>query len=431
MALNDLHVDSIQSDNNGGTTEGAAVVSGTAASTNSTVTVTLDGGSDLSSVVVGDAIRIAGETGGVNGTDIFEITSIKDGADTVDVTPTPGTASGLTWAIGGAWATGDRAMNVVSAGDKVFVKDTANYNETWNIDQAGTRFLPIEFEGYTTTKGDNGRATIDGQSTRANGIANGTIPAVTQAQYVFKNFRITGHTSHGVDLSTNNNDVTSWHNCRFDNNGGHGVFVDDFTIIFNCQADNNTDNGIRTDAIGAVVKSKSFSNGGIGIRSDMPILFCLVYDNAGAEQINHAAANIVANCTVDGNKASNPGTDGINFSASGTLNVATCINNIITRCDIGLEAGTTTTGENRVNANNLFFDNTTDVVTANFPVTDDAVFADPKFVDQAGADYRLKANSPALAAGADMGSPSFVDIGAIQSDANKLVHSGMTGGMRG
>ena len=70
---------------------------------------------------------------------------------------------------GTAWKTIDKAMNTVAAGDKVWIEDTATYNETATIDTAGTAASPIEFEGYNTTTGDDGQITIDGQSTRAKG----------------------------------------------------------------------------------------------------------------------------------------------------------------------------------------------------------------------------------------------------------------------
>ena len=101
------YIDNVSgADSNAGTSEGAAIASGTAA-TRSGAVYTLDGSPDLSGVSPNiDAIRITGETSG-NGysTERFTITAVDNGAKTVTVSPTPtGGTSGLTWVIGGAFA---------------------------------------------------------------------------------------------------------------------------------------------------------------------------------------------------------------------------------------------------------------------------------------------------------------------------------------
>ena len=63
------------------------------------------------------------------------------------------------------WTTVDTAMNNVVAGDKVYVKASATYNEDVTVDTAGGFSTNIVFEGYTTTPGDNGKATISGTTT--------------------------------------------------------------------------------------------------------------------------------------------------------------------------------------------------------------------------------------------------------------------------
>jgi hypothetical protein len=95
--------------------------------------------------------------------------------------------SGLTEAL--AWLTVDKAMNTVTAGDKVWVKADGNYAELVTIDTAGTATTPIVFEGYTTTPGDGGRATITGSGARANCMVS-SLTAGTHVYYIFKNFRL-------------------------------------------------------------------------------------------------------------------------------------------------------------------------------------------------------------------------------------------------
>ena len=67
--------------------------------------------------------------------------------------------AGTSEGAGNAWATIDKAMNTVAAGDKVWVKASGTYDENGNIDTAGSLLSPIEFEGYSSTTGDNGKVT--------------------------------------------------------------------------------------------------------------------------------------------------------------------------------------------------------------------------------------------------------------------------------
>lgn len=69
---------------------------GSNAVTNGTATVTVTG-SDLSKVRVGDTLHIVGRTDGIDGTGFFAILAVDDSADTITVSPSPGTATGQTW----------------------------------------------------------------------------------------------------------------------------------------------------------------------------------------------------------------------------------------------------------------------------------------------------------------------------------------------
>jgi len=81
-----------------------------------------------------------------------------------------------------AFLTIDKAMNTVAAGDKVFVKGDGTYSEDAVIDTVGTKTTPIVFEGYTTTTGDNGKATM---SATTNCIST----ALGAIFYLFLNFK--------------------------------------------------------------------------------------------------------------------------------------------------------------------------------------------------------------------------------------------------
>src|SRR5688500_14311591 len=82
----------------------ATAITGSNASYSGSV-FTLDGSPDLSGVVVADSILYVDTS---TGRKFFDITSIDNTAKTVTVVSAPaGTATGLTWAIGGQRATFD------------------------------------------------------------------------------------------------------------------------------------------------------------------------------------------------------------------------------------------------------------------------------------------------------------------------------------
>lgn len=112
-------------DNNSGSrVSTSAYASGTGAVLNSTGTISLLADNpDLSGVIDNqDTIRLNGQTTGIYSSDVWKITGHNNtaGVKTVTVNTsspagTPGIATGVTWAIGGCFATPDRALNLVNA----------------------------------------------------------------------------------------------------------------------------------------------------------------------------------------------------------------------------------------------------------------------------------------------------------------------------
>ena len=415
MAANDFYVDAAAgADINGGTSAGAAIVSGTGAATNGTTTIDLSADTpDLSGVSVGDCIRLAGETGGRRSGDIFEITAVDDGLDTVTVNETPGTANPVVWAIGGAWATIQKAANTVIAGDteQVWVKGGTNYTETVSITLAMTIAKPATFEGYTSSTGDGGQFVIDGAATRANGITD-TISAA--AYYIFKNMRITDHTSHGMSLSMDN---CVCKNCQFDANGGDGALVDDFWKFEDCKFDDNTGKGCHADVATVFVGCRAYRNGTIGLDARTGLMFgCVAFSNGSQGLYFSGAGNsfhVMINCTVDGDGKDT--TIGLYLGASfNGLNVS--INNIVYDCETGMSwiAGYE---EYSISRNNLLNSNTANYAEGGATFTGEQTGA-PLFTAEGSQDYTLASGSPAKGAGFDEsqleGDSSGMDIGARQ-----------------
>lgn len=341
--------------------------------------------------------------------------------------------AGTSEGAGNAWATIDKAMNTVAAGDKVWVKASATYSEMATMDTAGAAGSPITFEGYTSTVGDNGRVTVDGT-----GRNNGFVSALggVSAYYVFRNFIVQNCDVTGFAMGTATDYVT-FINCRANNNGGWGFQIDNSGLWMLCDVYSNTSGGIDGDSSCHAYACRSHSNSGVGIffNAGSPVIWnCLVYNNAANDGIKAGAnAAIIIACTLDGE---NTGDEGVLFGASGSRYVI--INNIIYDWATGLSAGTDI-GEEAVVFNNLFNSNTADV--SNLTTGDNVVTSAPGFTDEGSDDYTLASGSAAKAAGADAAlaslGTSYTDIGALQREepagggGGLLVHPGTSGGARG
>lgn len=340
--------------------------------------------------------------------------------------------TGLTEAL--AWATIDKAMNVVAAGDTVYVKADGVYVEIATIDTVGTSSATITFEGYTTTPGDGGQATMDLGGTLANCL-NDTLASVS-AHYVFKNFIFMDTALANVELSVE--DVI-FKSCEFKSAGGDGCACGSRTIFENCLFDSNGAAGV--DGVGAVFAiGCRFSNNtteGIETGAAAFIFDCTFLGN-GADAIECLGGNgtfvTVLRCTIDGTgKVTNTGID----LGSSFWSRALIANNIIYDCTEGIDCASQ--GTFFISRNNLLNNNTTDYPSSRFQTFEGEVITAPQFEDEAGGDYSLGSSSPALDAGYDgyllNGSTQRADIGGIESTAaggggGMLVHPGTSGGAR-
>jgi hypothetical protein len=314
---------------------------------------------------------------------------------------------------GNAWATVDKAMNTVAAGDIVYVKADGDYTESAFIDTAGSSSATITFEGYTSTPGDGGQATVDGESTRTLCIAD-TITG--SLHYVFKNFifkRATVNNANmdGSDLIFKNcaflnstgdgyagGDRTFFENCLFGSNGGAGIDGSGQTFVIGCRFDNNTGEGAEISAGAFIFDCTFFGNGADAIE-------CLG---------GNGTFVFVLRCTIDGDgKTTNTGID----LGSSFWKRTMVINNIVYDCVEGVDCASQ--GTFFVSRNNLLNNNTTAYPGSRFQTFEGEVVSTPQFEDEAGGDYSLGSASPAKNAGFDgylqNGSTQRADIGAIES----------------
>jgi hypothetical protein len=284
-------------------------------------------------------------------------------------------------------------MNNVIAGDKVWVKASGNYNETATIDTAGGVATVIVFEGYTSTPGDNGKVTIDGQSTRADCIS-----ALTSANYyLFKNFIFTGATAHGVDAGSAG-DHLAFRNCEFTSNGSRGLYGDNDINFVNCEFTNNTERGVlagsRVHFYGCIFATNG--NDHVESAGDSFYYKCLFYgsSDSGDNGIDNASVTVILGCTLDGE---NVGTNAI--VASTPQQDMVIMDNIIYDWVNGITLNSSDHASIRVVGNNLLNSNTNDYVNKGAEDGFDDVTSAPAFTDEASDDYTLGEESPARAAG--------------------------------
>jgi hypothetical protein len=316
----------------------------------------------------------------------------------VDVTTGDDSDTGLTEAL--AWQTLEKAADSVAAGDKVWVKASASYvvkdsgaSCVMQVTIAGTSASAITFEGYSSNIGDGGIVTIDATT---NTLASAVITAIGGAVYYwFKNFRFTGGSSHGFDANSEADDRIMFSNCRFDNNGAHGLLADDYFYCENCRFDNNTTDGAHYGSNCVFVACVANDNTSEGFRGEHNTLcHCMSYENGSSQIVGEfGSPHNLLNILVDGNNSARDGFTNTSFTGHAIAN------SIFFDCDDGIN-GNASRPDFHIARNNLFYSNTTD--RNNFREGEGTVSgtSDP-FVDSANNDYRLKRDSEARGAGID------------------------------
>lgn len=309
-----------------------------------------------------------------------------------------------------AFKTIDKSMNTVAAGDKVWVKNTNDYTETATIDTVGTGTSWIVFEGYTSTTGDGGKATIDGGSSRTSGITT----TLTTLYHRFENFILKNHTGNG--FNTSSGDVLLMVNCEFNNNGTRGLEADNAIVCVNCSATGNSGDGFGSDRSPLCINCTAHNNTIDGFQTDADggTWYNCIASSNGAHNFHirgsTSGSAAVLNCTTDGDgKDSNSGIK-VNFASF----IIVLLNSIFYDCDTGID-GNSSHLASEIGLNNLLNSNTTDY-TDWVPTGTDVTGA-PKFVDEANQDYKIAGGSAAANAGADNSGSSSpgMDIGAHQS----------------
>lgn len=299
---------------------------------------------------------------------------------------------------GNAWATIQFAEDNTIAGDKVWVKGNGDYVEQVTLANSFTASqIAVVFEGYTTTPGDNGQATIDATGNNG-GIYDGFF---VRNFRVFKNFRVTGATSYNVYMDTG--DYGLFINCEFDNAGLAGVRVDNNFTFIQCTFRDNTGPGCLAGTNPELYRCKMYNNTSAGYSGGHATLVgCLVYDNQTLGQAVAfgigAGNHIVTNNTIEA-AANFPGL------AYYRANTTQFWDNIFSGGSYGIEATTGTQGGTFHADFNLFFGQS--ISAFDSTITDDGLNnitgEDPNFTNAAGGDFTIPNDSPATDTGSNPG----------------------------
>lgn len=305
--------------------------------------------------------------------------------------------AGTSEGAGNAWETIDKAMNTVAAGDKVWIKASADYLTLSTIDTAGTATAPIVYEGYTTTTGDGGKCTIDGtDNTLTSGIVNGL--GSTGLFCLFKNILVRDMTGVGFDMGAG--DATMFKNCEATICDDFGFSGDNNIMFEECSSHGNTSGGgFRADLDAFFVGCRSYDNTGIGFDFKTGAApFCLAHGNSNQQfRCNSSGYGWFINCTADGENAGT--TVGFAWSNVSILQQH-AVNCIAHDCTTGFSSARNQL-EFTISRNNLINSNDTDYSA--YDTHTGEVAAVPGFTDEASADYTLASGSAAKAAGFDGG----------------------------
>lgn len=302
--------------------------------------------------------------------------------------------AGTSEGAGNAWATIDKAMNTVIAGDKVWVKASGTYVEDPAIDTAGGTTTPIVFEGYENSTGDNGKVTISGVTN----CLTTTLGAV-ESRYIFKNFIFNGGTGAAVSLGSA--DGNAFLNCEFKSAGTDGFTGGgDYNDFINCKFYDNGEDGLSNASMaGHIIGCAFYGNGRIGVEANPTVFYRnLVYNNdtdaVGGKHADLGSCAVIIGNTFDGeNRAGN-------LAENDGQTVFLAVDNVFYDSGTyGMTNSATTSHYRSFAGYNLFNDNASgtyadagDPELIGYQDVTDA----PSFNDEGADDYTLQSSSPAV-----------------------------------
>ena len=356
-------------------------------------TVTCGGADTFDAGIAGNVIYISSGTNFTAGW--YQVTTRNSSTSiVVDRSPTPsGAGSSGVGNMGGALALFTDAFlddtNYQLPGVKNWIKNDGTMTLTGTIDLGnvdGTVALPIEFEGYNSSRGD------DPTGTNRPLIDCDTYDFIVDDYNHFKHLRMTGTGTYVLQTG-----IAGYvYNCDLNNTSGSAnryAFYDAGTRsrLVGCELQSVNGYCVRgagTDIVGCYLHDSS-----MGVQcdaNDVVTVNSVIDTCATGIDINTRNGCTVVNCTIY-----NSTTRGIDYSTGYGLLVINCI---IDGCAVGAH------GDSELK-NNIFdyncWDNTSD--TNNVTKGENAVTGDPSLTDPANGDFTKATNSNCIDAALDAG----------------------------
>lgn len=269
-------------------------------------------------VAVGDFASIYTTAGATVATFIARVTARDATTITVSLTAIAGatssvseTAAAATCKVGGAWDGPAGAVifpfNFVTAALTNAAGDYPRVNlkngVTYSVTSTATHSLagPVTFQGYTTTAGDLGRATLDGGASAIT-VLTASGANINYVDLIFSNGTgSNGVVSHsGVENLFLRCVASSGDRTGFNSAGGTGQYVE-------CEA---FANNISNNANG----------GGFFLQVSMTLVRCISHDNVNSNGVGYRAATAtLIRCIADTNAGA-----GLIFNAVTTISIINC-----------------------------------------------------------------------------------------------------------
>ena len=425
----------------------STALTGTSASYSGSV-FTLDGSPDLAQAAVtttGDSVIYVQTS---TGRRFFAINAKDNGASTVTVEQAPaGTATGLTWGIGGVRST-------IGSSGKSKLLFSADLLPGWTVEMQS---------GHTETLSSLFSITKGGDATTGKVTLRGAEGAATRPVLTFSNngTAIESRNSYirYVSFDMKNSNATKTSSKAFIVGGGSQIpeyndirvadSTDNFGVAFgahnginmlNCEIGYCADDGIQFGAAGRIQNCFIHDCGAAGIdcsSQELLIYGCIFYNNTGAACAiapsgDNGLAQVFCHNTVHGN-----GGDGLIFNSFSSRHRMVDNNIFSNNSGYGINMGTTVVDalSDTVSVrNNCFYSNSSGKYTDSAAETDWTGLSigettdNPSYVDAAGGDFSIGRSLSGLresaypygdVIGSGSSTYSYIDIGAAQAKSRK------------
>lgn len=287
----------------------------------------------FSAAIVGNIVEFSGGTGSI--TAVWKQVTVFTNATTITIDSSIAASTGMTMNIGGALATIGKALAVMTAQNIIFVKATATYSITANL-TLGNQFTPTntapanQLIGYTTTRADAGRATVQ-LSTNANLTA---LDATNGQGWWVSNFVIDCNSLAG-SVGGRVNTWSVWRNLQVKNclntginlaNGSARLIDSDITANTPSGGQGSINSGGATTSIERCYVHDNTGTGILITGGGATVIYNVIASNSGAAG-NGILVNNNGPSTILSNTIYNNGLDGIGLTANTSLGLASTIRN--------------------------------------------------------------------------------------------------------